>query len=556
MTREAERPRLAGGRVVRGHGTRRRRRGTAPPPRRSTAMSMMLRRAAATWPPVPDDRPPSSYRPAAARSPEGGAGRSRRRRARTRRPGRACTMWTLMSTPPGHDKPYTDTAPEMPAAPPARRPAAPAAATTAAAAAAASGAGAAACFSSSSCSPSSSPRPPAWPPRPAGDRSAAAQDGGRAAAQRRPPRRRRLLPPRRPPPKPSPSASPSPTPERRSDLLGHGGRRHHGRLRRQRCGRQHGQQPLQEHRADVREERLRLREPGEPAHDRRRPAGLEGRRHQGQPGPRAGDGQERHQRRHHGQQPRRRHGRQRPARQHQVLQAERHHRRRRRQGPQAGPGGRGAQDQGRRQGRLPRLLRRAAGGLSGDVDEPRHVAGPRRPRRRQGGDQGGQEEGRLRHRRLALELRVQARARATSRRARARPRSTPAPTSSSPTTRTCSTASRRYHGGLIFYSLGNLVFSGFSGETAETILVRAKVSEDGIDAQLVPVVGGGSGVPSLATGSRGRQHPPARSRASRRRSTRRSRSPAARGTCTSSADGRSGCARRPGAADDPDPGGS
>ena len=58
-----------------------------------------------------------------------------------------------------------------------------------------------------------------------------------------------------------------------------------------------------------------------------------------------------------------------------------------------------------------------------------------------------------------------------------------------------------YHGGLIFYSLGNLVFGGFSGETAETVLVRAKVSEDGIDAQLVPVVGGGSGVPSLATGS-------------------------------------------------------
>jgi hypothetical protein len=60
-----------------------------------------------------------------------------------------------------------------------------------------------------------------------------------------------------------------------------------------------------------------------------------------------------------------------------------------------------------------------------------------------------------------------------------------------------------YHGGLIFYSLGNLVFSGFSGETAETVLVRAKVSENGIDAQLVPVVGGGSGVPSLATGSQG-----------------------------------------------------
>ena len=39
------------------------------------------------------------------------------------------------------------------------------------------------------------------------------------------------------------------------------------------------------------------------------------------------------------------------------------------------------------------------------------------------------QEGRLRHRRLALELRVQARARPTSRRARARRPSTPAPTS-------------------------------------------------------------------------------------------------------------------------------
>ena len=34
-----------------------------------------------------------------------------------------------------------------------------------------------------------------------------------------------------------------------------------------------------------------------------------------------------------------------------------------------------------------------------------------------------------------------------------------------------------YHGGLIVYSLGNLVFSGFSGETAETVLVRAIVTE-------------------------------------------------------------------------------
>ncbi len=43
--------------------------------------------------------------------------------------------------------------------------------------------------------------------------------------------------------------------------------------------------------------------------------------------------------------------------------------------------------------------------------------------------------------------------------------------------------------------------AGFSGETAETVLVRAKVSRTAIDAQLVPVVGIGSGVASAARGS-------------------------------------------------------
>src|SRR5665647_3628139 len=36
-----------------------------------------------------------------------------------------------------------------------------------------------------------------------------------------------------------------------------------------------------------------------------------------------------------------------------------------------------------------------------------------------------------------------------------------------------------YHGGLIVYSLGNLVFSGFSGETAQTVLVKATVTIKG-----------------------------------------------------------------------------
>jgi len=60
-----------------------------------------------------------------------------------------------------------------------------------------------------------------------------------------------------------------------------------------------------------------------------------------------------------------------------------------------------------------------------------------------------------------------------------------------------------YHGGLIFYSLGNLVFSGFSGETAQTVLVKAKVTPHTIDAKLIPVQVSGSGVPTVATGSTG-----------------------------------------------------
>jgi poly-gamma-glutamate synthesis protein (capsule biosynthesis protein) len=60
-----------------------------------------------------------------------------------------------------------------------------------------------------------------------------------------------------------------------------------------------------------------------------------------------------------------------------------------------------------------------------------------------------------------------------------------------------------YHGGLIFYSLGNLVFSGFSGETAQTVLVRAKVTPRSIDAQLIPVTISGSGVPAVTGGSTG-----------------------------------------------------
>ena len=60
-----------------------------------------------------------------------------------------------------------------------------------------------------------------------------------------------------------------------------------------------------------------------------------------------------------------------------------------------------------------------------------------------------------------------------------------------------------YHGGLICYSLGNLVFGGFAGETAQTVLVKAKVTPHAIDAMLIPVQISGSGVPTVAAGSTG-----------------------------------------------------
>ena len=208
-------------------------------------------------------------------------------------------------------------------------------------------------------------------------------------------------------------------------------------------------------------------------------------------------------------------------------------------------GGASADGTIREPGRVPRVHRRAARGLPGDVDEPRHVA------------------------RAAP---IWTPSRRPSRRPRRRPT-----TSSSAGTGTSSTSARpsylessegkaaidagadivfahhphlldgveAYHGGLIFYSLGNLVFSGFSGETAETVLVRAKVSEDGIDAQLMPVVGGGSGVPSLADGLAAATASCSASRASRPRSTPPSRSPTAKGTCTSSAELRAAAAAGP-----------
>ena len=57
-----------------------------------------------------------------------------------------------------------------------------------------------------------------------------------------------------------------------------------------------------------------------------------------------------------------------------------------------------------------------------------------------------------------------------------------------------------YHGGLICYSLGNLVFSGFGGTGAQTMLVKTRVTKQAIDAQLIPVQIDSLGIPTLAHG--------------------------------------------------------
>ena len=58
-----------------------------------------------------------------------------------------------------------------------------------------------------------------------------------------------------------------------------------------------------------------------------------------------------------------------------------------------------------------------------------------------------------------------------------------------------------YHGGLVCYSFGDLVFDHMSRETGETILLRCVVSAKKITAKLIPVYANASGIPSVQHGS-------------------------------------------------------
>jgi poly-gamma-glutamate synthesis protein (capsule biosynthesis protein) len=58
-----------------------------------------------------------------------------------------------------------------------------------------------------------------------------------------------------------------------------------------------------------------------------------------------------------------------------------------------------------------------------------------------------------------------------------------------------------YHGGLIAYSLGDLVFDHCSGAMAETVLIKAEVNAKRIEAKLIPVALAYDGTPTRVRGS-------------------------------------------------------
>jgi poly-gamma-glutamate capsule biosynthesis protein CapA/YwtB (metallophosphatase superfamily) len=59
----------------------------------------------------------------------------------------------------------------------------------------------------------------------------------------------------------------------------------------------------------------------------------------------------------------------------------------------------------------------------------------------------------------------------------------------------------KYHGGLIMYSFGDLVFPPRSLPAAQTVLMTSKITRTSIVATMVPVILDGQGVPRIAHGS-------------------------------------------------------
>ena len=58
----------------------------------------------------------------------------------------------------------------------------------------------------------------------------------------------------------------------------------------------------------------------------------------------------------------------------------------------------------------------------------------------------------------------------------------------------------RYHGGLIMYSFGDLVFPPLSRDAAETVIMTSVISDRWIKTTITPYLLGSNGVPRRATG--------------------------------------------------------
>jgi poly-gamma-glutamate capsule biosynthesis protein CapA/YwtB (metallophosphatase superfamily) len=61
-----------------------------------------------------------------------------------------------------------------------------------------------------------------------------------------------------------------------------------------------------------------------------------------------------------------------------------------------------------------------------------------------------------------------------------------------------------YHGRLIAYSLGDLVFDHYSAATGQTVLVDAVLRPHAVRVTLIPVSASADGIPAVVTGATAR----------------------------------------------------
>ncbi len=145
-------------------------------------------------------------------------------------------------------------------------------------------------------------------------------------------------------------------------------------------------------------------------------------------------------------------------------------------------------------------------GYAATATGPGAAVGPRLGALRQHGQVQGrhprrQEEGRLRGGRPCTGAWKVSTTPSPSRCRRATPPSTPAPTWSCRHHPHFLQGAEAYHGGLIMYSFGDLVFPPRSLPAAQTVLMTSTLTKSSIVASMVPVILDSQGVPRIAHGS-------------------------------------------------------